>query len=176
MPGEVSEWFMEHAWKACRWPTLPRGFESRSLRHTNLRNPLLDVIFNLLASNSATDSPERAAQSFSNNSATTICAPPPLTRHWSSQGSYNLKWVPQCNPTTTLCPSIVIVLDPSLRVCWFNKAPYCVLTLQPLCDPNIIETGDRVCLESYPSSSSTSLRIERRSAAIFRRSAIASAV
>ena len=47
MPGEVSEWFKEHAWKACRWPTLPRGFESRSLRHINLRNPVVDVIFRL---------------------------------------------------------------------------------------------------------------------------------
>ncbi len=38
--GEVSEWFKEHAWKACVWGNLHRGFESRSLRQgrTN-RNP-----------------------------------------------------------------------------------------------------------------------------------------
>ena len=30
--GEVSEWFKEHAWKACIGGNLYRGFESRSLR------------------------------------------------------------------------------------------------------------------------------------------------
>ena len=31
-PGEVSERFKEHAWKACVWGNLHRGFESLSLR------------------------------------------------------------------------------------------------------------------------------------------------
>ena len=32
-PGEVSERFKEHAWKACVWGNLHRGFESLSLRY-----------------------------------------------------------------------------------------------------------------------------------------------
>ena len=34
--GEVSEWFKEHAWKACVWDSLHRGFESLSLRHIDI--------------------------------------------------------------------------------------------------------------------------------------------
>ena len=35
--GEVSEWLKEHAWKACMWGNLHRGFASLSRRHTNDR-------------------------------------------------------------------------------------------------------------------------------------------
>ena len=34
--GEVSEWFKEHAWKACVRRKAYRGFESLSLRHLSL--------------------------------------------------------------------------------------------------------------------------------------------
>ena len=40
--GEVSEWFKEHAWKACMWGNSHRGFESLSLRQTKSR-PLWSV-------------------------------------------------------------------------------------------------------------------------------------
>jgi hypothetical protein len=35
--GEVSEWFKEHAWKACVCRKVHRGFESRPLRHSRAR-------------------------------------------------------------------------------------------------------------------------------------------
>ena len=31
--GEMAEWLKAHAWKACKWRKLLRGFESLSLRH-----------------------------------------------------------------------------------------------------------------------------------------------
>ena len=34
--GEVSEWFKEHAWKACVRRKVYRGFESRPLRHSSV--------------------------------------------------------------------------------------------------------------------------------------------
>ena len=34
--GEVSEWFKEHAWKACVRRKVYRGFESRPLRHPSV--------------------------------------------------------------------------------------------------------------------------------------------